>query len=37
VLFNHGHDPAIGFRPIGECTHWRLDDAGPGGGRLPGA
>ena len=30
VAFNHGQDPAIGFRPIGECTRWRLDDVGLG-------
>jgi phage head maturation protease len=28
VAFNHGQDPAIGFRPIGECTRWQLDDGG---------
>jgi hypothetical protein len=24
VAFNHGQDPAIGFRPIGECTRWPM-------------
>jgi phage head maturation protease len=28
VFYNHGFDDAIGFRQIGECTRYRVDDMG---------
>ena len=28
VYFNHGFDDAIGFRQIGECTRYKVDDVG---------
>jgi hypothetical protein len=28
VFYNHGFDDAIGFRQIGECTRYRVDDVG---------
>jgi hypothetical protein len=28
VYYNHGFDDAIGFRQIGECTRYKVDDVG---------